>query len=73
MKNLNVKLYELRFKSTNELIVASISENAVRKEWISMREEGDDMSNVIANQTFVSVEEWNNSMNEVLNAAIAAK
>ena len=63
------KLFELRFKNTNELIVASISEIAIRKEWLSLKEDGEDMENIIANQTFISEKEWNNSMLSAIESA----
>lgn len=70
MKNLNnnngkptmVKIFELRYKDSNELIVASISENATRKEFISMKEDGEDMSNIIGCENFMSIDEWNAAM-----------
>jgi hypothetical protein len=68
MKNLNVKLYQLIDTTTNEVIVESISENVVRREWISLKEDGEDMSLIKANQTFISIEEWN----KVINGAIDA-
>ena len=62
MENLMVKVYELRFKNTNELIVSSISENATRKEWINMKADGEDMSNVYGAENFIPQAEWNNAM-----------
>jgi len=67
---LMVKCFELRFKNTNELIWSSISEGAIRKEWLRMKEDGDDMSNVVANQTFIAQAEWNNAINNAFTALV---
>ena len=57
-----VKIYELRYKDSNELIVASISENATRKEWLWLKDNDEDMSNIIGCENFISVDEWNKAM-----------
>jgi hypothetical protein len=58
------KLFELRYKDTNELIIASISETAVRKEWLRMKEDGEDMTNVIGTENFIRTKEWNEIMTQ---------
>lgn len=65
-QNLMTKVYELRYVDTNQLIVCSISEEASRKEWIKMKKDGEDMSNVFGAENFIPVSEWNNAM---INAA----
>ena len=57
-----VKIYELRYKDSNELIVASISENATRKEWLWLKDNDEDMSNIIGCENFIPVDEWNKAM-----------
>lgn len=60
--NLTTKIYELRYKSNNELIVSSISEMAVRKKYVRMKEDGEDMNNVYGCENFMPVKEWNQTM-----------
>lgn len=67
-QNLMTKVYELRYVDTNELISSSISEEASRIEWIKMKKDGEDMTNVRGCENFMPVAEWNNAM---LNAAKA--
>ncbi len=56
-----VKLYELREKVSNEIVASSISEMAIRKEYIKMKEEeGEGCAYVTEN--FISVQEWNGVM-----------
>jgi hypothetical protein len=57
-----VKVFELRYKDSNDLIIASIKEDVVRKEFIDMKKGGEDMSNIFGCENFMKIEEWNNAM-----------
>ena len=57
-----IKVYELRFKDTNELIVSSIEERVTRSEFVNMKQDGEDMTNVYGCENFIPVSEWNNTM-----------
>lgn len=60
--NLMTKVYELRYKSNDELIISSIEENAVRKEYIKMKQDGENMEDVYGCENFMPVKEWNEAM-----------
>ena len=57
-----VKSYELRFKSTNEVLAITISESAIRKEYLSAKDNGADISDMYVQENFISIIEWNEAM-----------
>ena len=57
-----VKSYELRFRSTNEVIAITISEGAIRKEYLLAKDSGEDISDMYVQENFISIIEWNEAM-----------